>query len=989
MGWNPFKSIKNAVKNVVDSVVDVVKGVVDAVVDLGTSIINGAMSLASGLFGLDIPDPGTSAQDMRGRTVMVRDPIASRKIVYGQVKNSGAIVFAETTNDNKDLHLCVTLAGHEISGVGAVFFGDDVVATELSDGVEVSGIAPANVGTSISAATGSGWSSIINYSIDLIVQALLKNYEQYAKITAHFGAEDQAADGNLVSRTSMTVNHRLRGIAYIYARMTYHTETYENGMPNVAAVIRGRKVYDPRTDTTAYSNNAALCILDYLRDQRYGLKAQDDEIDFDSFEYAANVCDEDVDLVGGGTEKRYTINGVVDTAKQPKALLRDLLTACGGSLNYSDGKFKLKVAEYVAPVHTLSMDDIVGAIGISTRVSSQANFNAIKGVFVSPDDNWQPTDFPSVTSSVFQAEDGGEQNFVDITLPFTTSVATAQRLAKLMLYNNREQITMNVPCNMKAFKYNVGDTLYFTSERMGFDNKIFEVIGWQFSKQYNGTNISMGVTLTLKETSEAAYNWSTLDERELTRNNTTLPQANYIDPPGLTVSDELRSYNEEVITTLVANVTSSSVFADRLEAEAQKSGDSEWINLGQASGNRFELPQVLDGATYNVRARAISRIGVRSSWTTASHQVVGKTAPPSDVTGLTGNLIGNQYLLTWDAVPDLDLSHYRVRFAAEDGSPTYQNAITLVPKVSRPATSVLVPARNGTYFVRAVDKLGLVSENAVSVVLDSNIADIELMNVVQTVNEHPDFNGTFDDVVEIDEDDRLVLNTSLSFDAVLGNFDDAEGQFDGGAGNIDAEGFYYFANNVDLGAVYTSRVTATIKSIRVDYVGLFDSASGLFDDRLGVFDGDVDAFDDVDAEMQVRYTESDPTGTPTWSAWKPFQVSDIRAWGLEFRCRMTTLDDRATPAVSHLSVTVDMPDRVVAQQDLTTSASAYSVTFPDGAFRAIPAIGIGAQDLQSGDYYEITSKTTAGFVITFKNSSGTPVARSFDYTAKGWGRVIS
>lgn len=988
MGWNPFKSIAKAVSNIVDAVVDVVGGVVDAIVDIGSAIINGAVSLISGLFGLDIPDPGTSANDMRGRTVMVRDPIASRKIVYGQIKNSGAIVFAETTNDNKDLHLCVTLAGHEISGVGLVYFGDDIVATELSDGVEVSGLAPAAVETSVTTADGSGWLSSLTIVLDKIIAALLPDYSKYAKITAHFGAEDQVADGNLVSRTSMTVNHRLRGIAYIYAKMEYNAETYENGMPNVSAVIRGRKVYDPRTDTTAYSNNAALCILDYLRDQRYGLKAADSEIDFASFEYAADVCDEDVDVLGGGTEKRYTINGVVDTAKQPKALLRDLLSACGGSLNYADGKFKLKVAEYTAPVNTLTMDDIIGSIGISTRVSNQANFNAIKGVFVSPDDNWQPTDFPSVTSSVFEAEDGGEQNFVDITLPFTTSPSAAQRIAKLMLYYNREQITMNVPCNMKAFKYNVGDTLYFSSERMGFDNKIFEVIGWQFSKQYNGTNITMGVTLTLKETSADAYNWSTLDERELTRNNTTLPAANYIEAPGVSVTDELRSYNEEVITTLIANVTSSSVFADRFEVEAQKAGDTEWINLGQASGNRFELPQVQDGATYYVRARAISRIGVRSAWTTVTRIIIGKTAPPSDVTGLTGNVIGNQYLLTWDAVPDLDLSHYRVRFAAEDGSPTYQNAITLVPKVSRPATSVTVPARNGTYFVRAVDKLGLVSENAVSVVLDSNIADIEAMNVVQTINEHPDFNGTFDDVVEIDEDDRLVLNTSLLFEDVTGDFDDAEGQFDGGAGNIDAEGFYYFGNTIDLGAVYTSRVTATIKSTRLDYVGLFDSGAGLFDDRLGVFDGDVNAFDDVDAEMQVRYTQDDPTGSPTWTAWKVFQVSDIRAWGMEFRCRMTTTDDQATPAVSHLSVTVDMPDRVERGFDISSGASAKSITFPN-AFQTTPAIGIGAQDLQTGDYYEISSKTRSGFIITFKNSSGTAVDRTFDYSAVGYGKEVS
>lgn len=983
MGWNPFKSISKAVSNIAKGIADVVGGVVDAVIDLGTSIIQGAATLISGLFGLDMPSPDTSANDMRGRTVMVRDPIAARKIVYGQVKNSGAIVFAETTEDNKYLHLCVTLAGHEISGVGLVYFNDDIVATELSDGVEVNGLAPSNVSTNVTTADGNGWIGSLTIVLDKIVEALLPDYSQYAKITAHFGSEDQVADSNLVSRTSMTTDHRLRGIAYLYTRMEYHDATYENGMPNVSALIRGRKVYDPRTDTTAYSDNAALCILDYLRDQRYGLKAADDEIDFDSFEYAADVCDETVDVLGGGTEKRYTINGVVDTSKQPKAILRDLLTACGGSLHYSNGKFRLKVAEYIEPEHSLSMDDVVGSIGISTRVSNQANFNAIKGVFVSPDDNWQPTDFPSITSSVFEAEDNGEQNFVDITLPFTTSAATAQRLAKLMLYSNREQLSMTVPCNLKAFKFNVGDTLTFTNERFGFTDKVFEVIGWQFSQSNNG----VGVTLTLKETSSDAYNWSTLDERELTRNNTTLPAANYVPAPSVVGSDELRSYNEEVITTLIATVESSSAFADKFEVQASNGGD--WINLGQAAGTRFELLQVQDNTTYSIRARAISRIGVKSDWTTVTHQVVGKTAPPSDVTGLTGNLVGNQYILTWDAVPDLDLSYYRIRFASADGDQDYSNSVSLVPKVARPSTSAVVPARNGTYFVKAVDKLGLASENPATIVLSSNMDAVEQLNSVQTIQEHPDFVGSFDGVVELDEQDRLVLNTTILFDSVAGLFDDAEGLFDGGTGGVDNEGFYYFDDTVDLGDTFISRVTANVAYVRLDYVVLFDSTTGLFDSRSGYFDGDVNAFDDCDVQIQVRTTDDDPSVAPTWSEWSTFAVSDIKARAMQFRAKMTTTDDSATPAVSQLSVSIDMPTRVVGEEDIQTTAASYSVTYPDGAFLNPPALGIGAQDLQSGDYYEISSKTASGFIITFKDSGGSAVARSFDYTAKGFGRVIS
>jgi hypothetical protein len=53
-------------------------------------------------------------------------------------------------------------------------------------------------------------------------------------------------------------------------------------------------------------------------------------------------------------------------------------------------------------------------------------------------------------------------------------------------------------------------------------------------------------------------------------------------------------------------------------------------------------------------------------------------------------------------------------------------------------------------------------------------------------------------------------------------------------------------------------------------------------------------------------------------------------------------------------------------------------------FISTPAIGVSAQGLATGDFYEITSKSTNGFDITFKNSGGTAISKTFDYIAKGY-----
>jgi hypothetical protein len=52
-----------------------------------------------------------------------------------------------------------------------------------------------------------------------------------------------------------------------------------------------------------------------------------------------------------------------------------------------------------------------------------------------------------------------------------------------------------------------------------------------------------------------------------------------------------------------------------------------------------------------------------------------------------------------------------------------------------------------------------------------------------------------------------------------------------------------------------------------------------------------------------------------------------------------------------------------------------------------PALGIAAQNLQQGDFYEITTKTPSGFTIRFKDLNGNVVNRTFDFTAAGYGSL--
>ena len=259
--------------------------------------------------------------------------IAAQDFVYGKVRKGGIITFYESTGDNNNfLHQIICLAGHEVNSIGDIYINDQV-ATFSGDFVTVAG-------------TGDGqtsWGSKVR----------VKKYD----------GSQTAADADLVSETSADANFKGLGVAYLYIRYEYDQDIFASGVPTVTAVIEGKKVYDPRTDTTAYSNNAALCIRDYIV-SGYGL--DDASVDNVYFSAAANECDENISLSGGGTEKRYELNGIVQADRSIGDVLSDMVTACAGSLFWGSGAWRLKAGAYSAPVKTLTLDDLRGPINLDT-----------------------------------------------------------------------------------------------------------------------------------------------------------------------------------------------------------------------------------------------------------------------------------------------------------------------------------------------------------------------------------------------------------------------------------------------------------------------------------------------------------------------------------------------------------------------------------------------------------------------------------------------
>lgn len=672
----------------------------------GTFMTHFLISTAMGA-ALNALTPKPSLGGSRGFSIAGESGAAvDHQIIYGRTRVGGARVYdASTGTNNNELHRIMVFAGHEIESYDEIYLNDEVVT--------------------IDPATGNVTSP--------------SRYNGFVRIKRYYGTTAQTADDDLISDTSglaanagrWTSSHRLQGIAYLYIRFTYNQDKFPNGVPTVSATIKGKKVYDTRTATTAWSDNPALCLRDYLISP-YGLNQPTTRVEDTAVTTAANICDELV-----SSQKRYTCSGSFTTGSSPNQIISDLLTSMGGLFWYSQGKWRMKAAKYVTPTVTLDENDLRSGISLSTRHSRRNNFNKVKGTFRGSESDWQVADYPAVTDPVFLTADNNIESIVDVPLPFTSDSVTAQRLANIFLRRNREQLTFSASFGLKAFQVEVGDFVYINNTRFGWTNKPFEVTNWTFGLT---DGLDLQVQMTLREISSAVF---TLESAAIfENNNTNLPSAFYAEPVGLSVSGEVRVINESLTDVIIASVTATQpTNVERVEVQFKKTSSTAWTVIGVGDLGEYEAVAVDPESTYDVRARSYSFLGVKSDWEYVNaYQPVGLAAPPSDVTDFRANLNGGVINLEWNPIPDLDLSYYLVRHALEETGATFANSTTALEKVSRPGTSASVPTRPGTYAIRAYDKLGNPSINSTQVVVPVAALETFANDVPDT--ESPTFPGT-------------------------------------------------------------------------------------------------------------------------------------------------------------------------------------------------------------------------------------------------------
>ena len=670
----------------------------------------------------DIPDFGTNdfEETEKGILVNKQSNNASIPVVYGERLIGGTRVFIETSGtDNEFLYIALVISEGEINSIEEIRVDEKVVTFDgaLSD----------NTQRSVASSDSNFY----------------KDGASYITIEPHFGTDAQSASSLLSTLSSWGSNHKLSGICYLALKFKWNADVF-GGVPIVQAKIKGKKVVtldsSLNESSATFSTNPAFCLLDYLRNERYGKGIATANIDLQSFRDASQVCITQVTPFSGGSDINiFDTNAVIDTSRKVIDNVRDILRGCRGYLPYVQGKYRLVIETTGSASVSLGEDDIIGGYSLASPTKN-SKYNRVIATFINPDRNFQadqvtfpPTDDSSLATAdkhaTMKAADGnflleGKFDFKTITSPYQ-----AEEMSEIILRRSRESLGLNITCGFKAYELHIGDIVNITLSSLGFSNKAFRVLSMIFNEDYT-------ISLTLVEHQDSFYTFATKGQVSSTP-STTLPNPFVIQPPAsVTLTDELIEYADGVVLTRLNILVGASTdkFVQYYQVEAKKSTESDFKIISSGTQLNHEFINVVDDITYDVRVKAINSFGVSSSYISASRKIIGATETPADVDDLSISMVGsNQMELSWTPVDDLDISWYEVRFQNVTSGATWNESTPIAKVVRRKSNSLVINSATGSFCIKAVDKLGNSSANAS--IVSTNISGLQNFTNVLSVSE--------------------------------------------------------------------------------------------------------------------------------------------------------------------------------------------------------------------------------------------------------------
>ncbi|HHZ8727558.1 TPA: phage tail tip fiber protein [Proteus mirabilis] len=510
--------------------------------------------------------PSMDYRDTSERKQMLRSPSASETVIIGKTIASGLLFFAEEEegeqDENEKITLALALAGHPIDRIGKIWLGDDLVGT----------------------------------------------FGDKASWELHNDRKD--ADPFMLENCPSWEKDMIgRGMAWLRVTLTFDQEKFPYGLPNVKCEIWGKKLFDPRTGETEWSNNGALVILDYYRDY---LKVPDSDIDFESFKQAADLCDESVSNADGDSELRYTLNGAYDLNESPSSVLEAMHKCINAEPTFTAGKHGIQVGAYYGPaLKTITESQLIDTVTCTPETGLKDATNAVYGTFIDAEQLYTKTDFTPVIVNEWIEEDGLEIR-ENVDYRFVTSPYQAQRLARQYLRKKKAGRRVQLTMNLDGYAYRPGEVVILDLPSLNISGLEFRIAEWTF-------HALDGVSLTLEE--DGAYLYEDVIGKPFVR-----PPFTKLPTGGVPAPINLAFVPLSVTDIVQGYISWQNVASDIRYNTVNILQNGKVIQSIQVPGERVDINGLTRG-TYRVEVRAINVAGAMSAPAISDFAIQAPPAP--------------------------------------------------------------------------------------------------------------------------------------------------------------------------------------------------------------------------------------------------------------------------------------------------------------------------------------------------------------------------
>ncbi len=497
-----------AVFNFFAGVVETVVGVVTGNIGL---IVTGVSTIVGGFMGS--PEKQAAPGAVSGISEQIAlDPSYPRRLLVGTASTAGSLIDVFTHDHlpwgggnegkNRVKEMIVALADHECDSLVEIWDGTRKLTLGTYDST-------------------LGW-PIMEFTDEGKNHCYIKFYN---------GSWTQAADAHCISVSGgyWTSAHRGAGVCYVRITMAYTIDqddkAWNAGQPQFKFVVKGRKLYDPRKDSTVggagthrfddlttheWSDNAAQINYNLIRGMYlpngelfYGVGASDAQVRFSDAVAAMNACDEDVALKAGGTEKRYRAGGEIDTSVEVRTTLQAINESMAGSIYNVSGVWRIFAGVAQSAIVGIADGDILPKEGSSAspKLAYDALVNAVYGTYIDPKTGYSRKPLPVRRNSSDIAEDGGWEKSTNLQLDFVQSFTQGQRLQEIKRRRARRQIRHTRTLPPYAYVIEPGDWISWDSDRFGYTGKNFLVSTASIQQR-------LKITLTLEEIDSTVYDWT-------------------------------------------------------------------------------------------------------------------------------------------------------------------------------------------------------------------------------------------------------------------------------------------------------------------------------------------------------------------------------------------------------------------------------------------------------------------------------------------------